>query len=104
MVKDNAPPAVSEENHQPSTSNTQIIQKQHNVEVSSSSKPVDKEHDIMENYKEIKLRNETLKAVTYAQYWKQTPSDQSKLLFAFDYKSRNMQMTFLQPIVKNPKS
>ena len=43
MVKENAPPAVSEETHQPSTSNTQIIQKQHNVEVSSSSKLEDNE-------------------------------------------------------------
>ena len=43
MVKDNAPPIVLEETHQTSTSNTQIIQKQHSVEVYSSSKLTDKE-------------------------------------------------------------
>lgn len=53
----------------------------------------------MEKYKEIKIRNEALKAVTYAQYWKQTPCDQNRLISAFDYKTRNMQMTFLQPTV-----
>ena len=43
---------------------------EHSVEVSSSSKPADKEQDIMQKYKEIKLRNEALKEDTYAQYWK----------------------------------
>ena len=61
VVKNNAPPAVSEETHQPSTYNTQIIQKHHSVEVPSSSKPAEKEQDIMQQYKEIKLRNEALK-------------------------------------------
>ena len=58
----------------------------------------------MEKYNKIKLRNEALKVVTYAQYWKQTPSDQSRLMFASDYKTKKMQMTFLQRTVKNPKS
>ena len=71
-VRHNTAPAISEETHQPSTSNTQSIQKQLSIEVSSSSKPVDKEKDIKEKYK-IKLRNEALKAETYAQYFKQTP-------------------------------
>ena len=58
----------------------------------------------MEKYKEIKLRKEALKVVTYVQYWKQTPGDQNRLLSAFDYKTKKMQMTFLQPTVKHPKS
>ena len=58
----------------------------------------------MEKYKEINLRNEALKSDTYAQYWKQTLSDQSRLLFAFDYKTKKTQMTFLQPTVQHPKS
>ena len=37
-------------------------------------------------------------------YWKQTPSDQNRLLSAFDYKTKKMQMTFLQPTVQAPKS
>ena len=34
----------------------------------------------MEKYKEIKMNNEALKVVTYAQYWKQIPSDRNMLL------------------------
>jgi len=33
---------------------------------------MDEEKDIKNGYKEIKLRNEKLKAKTYAQYFKQT--------------------------------
>ena len=58
----------------------------------------------MEKYKEIKIRNEALKAVTYAQYWKQTPSDQSRLLSSYDIKTKKMQMKFLQPKVQAPKT
>ena len=42
VVKDNSPPVVFEETHQPSTSNTQMIQKQHSIEVLSSSKLAEK--------------------------------------------------------------
>ena len=66
MVEKSKGLAVSEETHQPSTSNTQIIEKQLSIEVSSSSKLVDKEKDIKDKYKEIKLRNEALKTETYA--------------------------------------
>jgi len=66
MVGWSKDPTTLGENQQPSTSNTQIIEKKLNIEVSSSSKPVDKEKDIKEKYKEIKLRNEALKAETYA--------------------------------------
>jgi len=45
-----------------------------------------------------------LKAETYAQYFKQIPSDQNMLLSAFDLKTRKTQMTFLQPTVQHPKS
>ena len=41
---------------------------------------MDKEKDIKEKYKEIKLRNEELKDETYAQYFKWTPSNQNRLM------------------------
>lgn len=62
------------ETHQASTSNTQLIEIQLSVEVSLFTRPVDKEEDIKDRYKEIKLRNENLKAETYAQYFKKTPT------------------------------
>lgn len=66
MVGRSKGPTVLDETHQPSTSNTQLIEKQLSIEVPSSNKPMDKEKYIKERYKEIKLRNETLKAKTYA--------------------------------------
>jgi len=104
VVKESTTPAASGETHQPSTSNTQIIQKQISIEVSSSKKLVDKEKYIKEKYRAIKLRNEALKVETYAQYFKQSPSNQNSLLLDFDIKTGKMQMTFLQPTVLQPKS
>lgn len=78
-VRESTTPVVLEETHYPSTSINQNIQKQFSIEVSSSRKLVDKENDIKEKYKDIKLRNEALKAETYAQYFKQTPNNQNRL-------------------------
>ena len=50
------------------------------------------------------MRNEALKTNTYNQYWKQSPSDQSRLLSTFYYKTRKMEMNFVQPKVKHPKT
>ena len=66
MIKENALPSVSKETQQPSTSSAQIIQKQHSVEVSSSSELVDIEIDIKERYKDIKAKNEEIKAEIYS--------------------------------------
>jgi len=65
---------------------------------------VDKEKDLKEKYKEIKLRNEALKDETYAQYFKQTPANQNRLMPNFDIKTRTTQITFMEPIVLQPKS
>ena len=50
-------------------------------------------------YKEIKAKNEKLKAQTYAQYLKMAPTNQTRLILAFDIKEGKMQMSFLKPIV-----
>jgi len=51
---------------QPSTSNTQLIERQHIVEISSFVRLTDRENDIKDKFKEINMRNEKLKAETYA--------------------------------------
>ena len=58
--------ATSGERHQPSTSNTQMIERQQSVEVSYFVRLADRENDIKDRYKEIKMRNEKLNAETYA--------------------------------------
>lgn len=65
---------------------------------------MDKEKDIKERYREIKFGNETLKAETYAQYFKQTPTNQNRLISVFDINIRKMQMTFMQPTVQQLRS
>ena len=60
---------------EPSTSQTQILERKLSVEVSSFRIPTDKDQDIKEIYKEINARNERLKAQTYAQYLKLTPTN-----------------------------
>jgi len=70
------------------------------VEVSSFVRLADKEEDIKERFKEIKMRNEKLKADTYAKYLKMTPLNQNRLMLAFDIKEGNMQAYFLRPTVQ----
>ena len=97
------PTSPSEDIQEPSTSQTQMLERQLSVEVSSFSGPVDKDQDIKERYKEIKLRNERLKAQTYAQYLKLTATNQKRLMSAFDIKQGNLQMTFVNSIAQHPK-
>jgi len=73
------------------------LERQLSVEVSSFSRPADKDKDIKDRYKEIKMRNEKLKAQTYAKYLKLTPTSQTILMFAFDIKEGKLQMSFIKP-------
>lgn len=74
------------------------------MEVSAFVRPTDREKDIKYRFKEIKMRNENLKTETYAQYLKLTPPNQTRLMSAFDIKAGKMQVSFLQPIVQQPKT
>lgn len=74
-----------------------MLMRQQSVEVSSFKIPADKDQDIKERYKEIKARNERLKAQTYAQYMKMTPTNQTRLMSAFDIKEGKIQMNFIKP-------
>jgi len=67
------------------------------VEVSSFSAPTRNSLDIKEKYKEIKARNERLKAQCYAHYLKMAPTNQTRVMSAFDVKEAKMQMSFLKP-------
>lgn len=65
------------------------------MEISSSIRPTDKEKDIKDRFKEIKMRNEKLKVETYAKYLKITPPNQTRLVSSFDIKEGKMQVSFL---------
>lgn len=74
------------------------------MEVSSLNRLVDKDQDIKDRYKEIKMRNEKLKAQTYSQYLKITPTNQVRLMLAFDIKEGKLQMSFTKPTTQQPKT
>jgi len=52
-----------------------MLERQQSVEVSSFRAPTGYNQDIREKYKEIKARNERLKAQSYAQYLKMAPTN-----------------------------
>jgi len=73
------------------------LERQLSVEVSSFNRPADKDKDIKDRYKEIKMRNEKLKAQTYAQYLKYMPTNQTRLMSDFNLKEGKLQMSFIKP-------
>ena len=50
------------------------------------------------------MRNEKCKVETYAKYMRMTTLSQSRLMSTFDIKEDKMQMSFLQPILQQPKT
>jgi len=60
------------------------------MEVSSFRDPTAQSQDIKEKYKEIKTRNERLKAQSYAHYLKIAPKNQTRLMSTFDIKEGRM--------------
>ena len=69
----------------------------------SSTSQVPPQPSIFTRYKEIKLKNEALKALTYLAFWKQTATTQHRLLYAFDSEKGQFQMAFLEPKVSTPR-
>ena len=67
-----------------------MLERRLSVEAYSFSRPTDKDQDIKDRYKEIKMRNEKLKAETYAHYLKLTPPNQTRLMSTFDIKEGKM--------------
>jgi len=77
-----------------------MLERQLNVKVSSFSRPTDEYKDIKDRFKEIKMRKDKLKAQSYAWYLKIIPTNQARLMPAFDIKEGKIQMSFTKPIVQ----
>lgn len=60
------------------------------MEVSSFKAPSGQSQDIKEKYKEIEAINEILKAESYAHYLIMAPTNQTRLMSAFDVKEGKM--------------
>ena len=81
-----------------------MIEKQKNMEASSSQIAEEKDLDIKEKYKQIKQKNEEIKSEIYSQFLKQKPGNQNKLLITFDYETNKIIMSFFQPTTLAPKT
>ena len=55
-------------------------------------------------FKEIKAKNEPLRAQVYDIYLKIAPTNQTRLMLAYDIKEGKMQMSFFKPKVQQPQS
>ena len=76
-----------------------------NTEPPSSSKIAkETDSDIQKRFKKIKEKNEEIKNEVYSKLLKEKPGDKDRLVTAFDYSTNKMIMSFLQPVVTNPKS
>jgi len=62
------------------------LERKQSVEVSSFRVASKQSQDLKERYKEIKTKNEYLKAQTYGKYMKMGPTNKTRLMFAFDIK------------------
>lgn len=70
----------------PSTSQTQALSRHQSVEVSSTRETSKQSQYLKEKYREIKARNEKLKAQIYAHYLNMAHTNQTRLMSAFDIK------------------
>lgn len=74
----------------PSTSQIQALERQQRTEVSSFRAPPRQIQEIKQNYREIKARNEKMKAQSYAHYLRMASTNQTRLMLAFDIKEGKM--------------
>ena len=82
-----------------------MVETQMNTEASSSSRAVEEtDSDIQKKFKQIREKNEEIKNEVYSKLLKEKPRDKDKLVTAFDYSTIKMIMSFLQPMVTDPRS
>lgn len=74
----------------PSTSEIQELERQQSAEVSSFRSSSEKIIDIKGKIKEIKAKNEKLKAQAYTQYLNMAPINQTRLMSTYDIKEGKM--------------
>jgi len=86
------------------SSHRQELERQHSVEVSSTRPPSKQASDIKRMFIEIKARNDPLRLQIYNQYLKMAPTNQQRLMSAYDIKEGKMIMSYFKPKVQQPQS
>jgi len=84
---------------------TSISERQKNLQISTSTNVTrEKEETIFYTFREINIKNEMLKKITYAKFWKKSYTSQGRLLSAFDLEKGKMHMAFLEAQIVEPKT
>lgn len=84
------------------SSHMQELERQHSVEVSSTRPQSKQTSDIKRIFTEIKDRNDPLRVQLYNQYLKMPPTNQQRLMSAYDIKEGKMIMSYFKPKVQQP--
>jgi len=84
----------------PTSSFEQEQDRQHAMEVSSSTQRSKKPTSIKASFKEIKAQNELLRAQLYDQFLKETPAKKERLMVAYDIKEEKMILSHFKPKVQ----
>ena len=90
--------------HTPTSSFQQEQDKQHGMQVFSSTQRGKKPASDKASFKEIKAQNELLRVQLYEQFLKATPAKQESLMAAFDIKQEKMIFSHFKPTVQQPQS
>ena len=81
-----------------------MVEIEMNTEAPSSSKTAEEtDSEIQKRFKQIREKNEEIKNEVYSKLLKEKPGDKDKLVTSFDYSTNKMIMSFLQPVVTDPK-
>ena len=90
--------------HTPTSSFQQEQDRQHGMEVSSSTQQSKIPASIKASFKEIKAQNELLRVQLYEQFLKATPAKQERLMAAYDIKQEKMILSHFKPKFQHPQS
>lgn len=86
------------------SSQRQELERQHSVEVSSTRPQSKQASDIKKTFTEIKVGNDPVRLQIYNQYLKMAPSNQQRLMSAYDIKEGKMLMSYFKQKVQQRQS
>jgi len=88
----------------PTSSFQQEQERQHGMEVSSSTQQSKRPPGIKATFMEIKAQNELLRVQLYDQFLKATPAKKQRLMAAYDFKEEKMILSHFKPKVQQPQT
>ena len=82
----------------------QELERQHSVEVSSTRPQSRQSSDIKKTFTDIKARNDPVRMQLYNHLLRTTPTNQQRLMAAYDIQEKKMILSHLKPKTQQPQS